>query len=108
MPRINLPASTFRHPEDARSQVLSGIACFEKIFGFRPIGIWPSEGAVNDEALAIIAECGLKWAASDEEILSLSITGGLGAGREALYQPHSFHSHGIDLRLFFRDHALTE
>jgi alpha-amylase/alpha-mannosidase (GH57 family) len=108
LPRINLPAATFRHPEDARSQVLSGIAFFEKIFGFKPIGIWPSEGAVSDEALAIIAECGLKWAASDEGILSHSITGGLGAGREALYQPHSFNSHGNELRLFFRDHALSD
>jgi alpha-amylase/alpha-mannosidase (GH57 family) len=108
MPRVNLPATRFRHPEDARNQVLSGIAYFEKIFGFTPTGIWPSEGSVSDEALAIIAECGFKWAASDEGILSHTMSGGLGLGREALYQPYSFVNDGRELRLFFRDHALSD
>jgi len=108
MPRINLSAVRFRHPEDARSQVTSGIAYFEKIFGFTPAGIWPSEGAVSDEALAIISECGLKWAASDEGVLVNTIPGGLGPGRERLYQPYSFASDGNKLRLFFRDHALSD
>jgi alpha-amylase/alpha-mannosidase (GH57 family) len=108
MPRSNLPTTRFRHPEDARSQVLSGIAYFEKTFGFTPTGIWPSEGSVSDEALAIIAECGLKWAASDEGILANTTSGGLGTGREALYQPYSFVNDGRELRLFFRDHALSD
>lgn len=108
MPRVVLPATRFRHPEDARSQVAGGIACFERMFGFAPVGMWPSEGAVSDEALAIIAECGLTWAASDEGVLVRSIAGGLGPGREALYQPYSFRSAGRELRLFFRDHALSD
>lgn len=108
MPRINLPGTRFRHPEDARGQVLSGIAYFEKIFGFAPIGIWPSEGSVSDEALAIIAECGLKWAASDEGILAHTTSAGLGMGRESLYQPYSFVNDGGELRLYFRDHALSD
>jgi len=108
MPRVNLPATRFRHPEDARSQVVLGMAFFEKVFGFAPAGMWPSEGSISDEALAIIAECGLKWVASDEDVLLRSITGGLGPWREALYQPYSFSAHGNDLRLFFRDHALSD
>jgi alpha-amylase/alpha-mannosidase (GH57 family) len=108
MPRATLPATRFRHPEDARSQVAQGIACFEKILGFAPAGMWPSEGSVSDEALAIIAECGLKWAASDEGVLVRSISGGLGPGREALYQPYSFTGDKKELRLFFRDHALSD
>jgi len=108
IPRINLPSARFRHPEDASSQVLSGIACFEKLFGFTPVGMWPSEGAVSDEALAIIAASGIKWVASDEGILVHSISGGLGPGREALYQPYFFNGDGTELRLFFRDHALSD
>jgi len=108
MPRIMLPAVRSRHPEDARCQVASGIACFERMFGFRPAGIWPSEGAISDDALAIIAECGFKWAASDEGVLLRSISGGLGPGREALYQQYSHVAGGNDLRLFFRDHALSD
>jgi hypothetical protein len=108
IPRINLPSAGFRHPDDARAQVKLGIACFEEIFGFRPAGIWPSEGAVSDDALSIIADCGLKWAASDEGILSLSIPGGLETGRGALYHPYSFAAGDKEIMLFFRDHTLSD
>ena len=108
MPRIALPAMPFRHPEDARSQVRQGIRLFREKFGASPAGMWPSEGAVSDEALAVIAECGLGWTATDEEVLSRSL-GGLGPGREALYQPHLFLTGaGRDITLFFRDHALSD
>ena len=108
MPQVTLPANRFRHPEDARSQVAMGIAFFEKIFGFAPVGMWPSEGSISDEVLAIIADSGLKWVASDEEVLRRSIPGGLGPWRESLYQPYSYSANGKDLRLFFRDHALSD
>ena len=81
---------------------------FTETFGFPPAGMWPSEGSVSDEALAIIADCGLQWAASDEGILARSLPGGLGPGREALYNSHSFRSGERELRLFFRDHALSD
>jgi alpha-amylase/alpha-mannosidase (GH57 family) len=108
MPKVNLPSRHFRHPEDARSQVAQGIACFEEIFGFTPKGMWPSEGAVSDEALAILAEKGLAWAASDEWVLSHTLPGGLGRDREALYRPYAFHQEGRDIALFFRDHGFSD
>ena len=107
MPRVHLPELHMRNPEDARSQILSGIACFERVFGFRPSGIWPSEGSVSDQVLSIMADCGISWAATDEAILSASI-GGLGIGREALYHPYVFNNGGRDIALFFRDHTLSD
>ncbi len=107
MPRVHLPELHLRCPEDAKSQILSGIACFERIFGFRPAGCWPSEGSVSDQVLAIMAEAGIAWAATDEGILSASI-GGLGIGREALYHPYVFNKGGKDIALFFRDHTLSD
>jgi alpha-amylase/alpha-mannosidase (GH57 family) len=107
MPKVHLPATSFCHPEDARSQILSGIACFKRVFGFSPRGIWPSEGSVSDEALAIIADCGLEWAASDEGVLSASL-GGLGIGHEAIYHPYKFRHDSKELQLFFRDHSLSD
>jgi alpha-amylase/alpha-mannosidase (GH57 family) len=107
MPKADLPATRFRHPEDARRQVELGIACFEEIFGFAPAGMWPSEGSISDESLAIIADCGLQWAASDEDVLARSI-GTLGEARENLYQPYRFQSGANKLRLFFRDHGLSD
>ncbi|HEY6008864.1 MAG TPA: glycoside hydrolase, partial [Geobacteraceae bacterium] len=105
MPKASLPSVRFRHPEDARSQVANGIAYFEELFGFRPAGMWPSEGSVSDEALAVISACGLQWAASDEGVLSRSLSGGLGPGKEALYHPYAFAGDGRELALFFRDHT---
>ncbi|KAF0216080.1 MAG: glycoside hydrolase family [Geobacteraceae bacterium] len=108
MPRANLPAATFRHPEDARSQVAQGVAYFKEVFGFQPSGMWPSEGSVSDEALAIIAGCGLKWVASDEEVLARSLSGGLGTGKGALYHPYTFRHGARELGMFFRDRTLSD
>ncbi|HEY6872866.1 MAG TPA: glycoside hydrolase family 57 protein [Geobacteraceae bacterium] len=108
MPRVTLPAAGFRHPEDARSQVAQGVRYFRETFGFLPAGMWPSEGSVSDDALAVIADCGLSWAASDEGVLLRSLPGGLGPGREALYHPHLFRADDRNLALFFRDHALSD
>ncbi len=107
MPKAHLPVSSFRCPEDARSQIDAGIACFTRVFGFPPAGSWPSEGSVSDRALAEIAEAGLSWAATDEGVLSASL-GGLGIGREALYHPYLFAGRERDLALFFRDHTLSD
>jgi alpha-amylase/alpha-mannosidase (GH57 family) len=108
MPKVNLPGMRFRYPDDARSQVAQGIASFEKFFGFRPKGMWPSEGSISDEALVIMAEKGLAWAASDEWVLAQTLPGGLGKDREALYRPYEFHQEGHDIALFFRDHGLSD
>ena len=109
MPKVVLPDGVaFVHPEDARSQIARGIACFREIFGFAPRGMWPSEGSVSDEALCIMAEQGLSWAASDEWVLSHTLPGGLGADREALYRPYAFHLEGRDIALLFRDHSLSD
>jgi alpha-amylase/alpha-mannosidase (GH57 family) len=108
MPRATLPDCRFRHPEDARTQIEEGIACFQRLFGFAPAGMWPSEGSVSDEALAIIADCGLQWVATDEGVLTRSLADGPGPGREALYRPHTFHARGRELGILFRDHALSD
>jgi alpha-amylase/alpha-mannosidase (GH57 family) len=108
MPKATLPTMPFRHPEDARSQVLRGISYFTELFGFAPAGMWPSEGSVSDEALEILADCGLSWAATDEGVLVHTLPGGLGPHREALYQPYVFQRGGRQLNLFFRDHALSD
>jgi len=108
MPRANLPAARFRHPEDARSQVAQGIARFREIFGFTPAGMWPSEGSVSDEALSIIAGCGIKWVATDEEILARTLPAGLGPGKGRLYHPYTFQQGARELKMFFRDHQLSD
>jgi alpha-amylase/alpha-mannosidase (GH57 family) len=108
MPRVNLPESHFHCPEDARAQIRRGIDYFKKIFGFTPKGMWPSEGSVSDAALSIIAECGIKWIATDEEILAKSLDGGMGDHKEKLYRPWRYSCHQGEVGLFFRDHQLSD
>jgi len=108
MPRVTLPQERFRHPEDATAQIRRGLAYFQEIFGITPRGMWPSEGSVSDEVLSIIAECGLAWVATDEEVLAKSLDDGLGHNQERLYRPWRFATAHGDLRIFFRDHRLSD
>ncbi|MBW4054101.1 MAG: glycoside hydrolase [Proteobacteria bacterium] len=108
MPRTLLPTAAFRHPEDARAQIRRGISYFQEIFGFTPTGMWPSEGSVSNETLALITESGISWIATDEEILEKSLDGGLGAGKERLYRPWRYSSSQGEIGIFFRDHQLSD
>ena len=108
MPRVTLPTAVFRHPEDARAQIRRGIDYFKQVFGFTPTGMWPSEGSVSDEALEIIADSGIRWIATDEDILVKSLEGGLGDHKERLYRPWRFVCRQGEIGAFFRDHHLSD
>lgn len=105
LPGIHLPQRRFVHPEDAEAQVRMACERFEKLFG-RPLeGMWPSEGSVSQEALAIIQRHGIRWAASDEEILFQSLMKS-GIDRSS----HPLHAvYDVDgLKMLFRDHAISD
>src|SRR5256885_15925873 len=57
MPSVALPAR-FAHPEDAREQIVRGLATAEAAFGARPEGMWPSEGSVSPEVIDLLGSCG--------------------------------------------------
>jgi len=98
------PRTRFARPEDARLQIDRAIAFHQATFGRRPAGMWPSEGSVSDAAVQLIAEAGLTWIATDEDILSRS----LGRPMQAalLYRPYRLGVAGPVA--LFRDHALSD
>ncbi|MCK5825567.1 MAG: glycoside hydrolase [Desulfuromusa sp.] len=102
-PGLPLPAAEFRYPEDARLQVREGLRTANRIFGQRQRGMWPAEGGVSEAAVKILAEEGALWAATDEDILARSLSGGL-TDRSKLYQPYQY----CDLPLLFRDRELSD
>ena len=110
LPEITLPKNRFSHPEDARRQIRMGIEYFEKVFGYRPAGMWPSEGSVSDEALKLISGEGIRWVATDEDILSVSLGRSLRdssrhvVDSHSLYRPHMFEN----LSVIFRDHSISD
>ena len=103
-PEAARPRVRFARPEDARLQIDRAIAFHEAAFGHRPLGMWPSEGSVSDQALQLIAEAGLSWVATDEDILSRSL--GQPMRPELLYRPYRVGAAGP--AALFRDHALSD
>lgn len=115
VPQISLPEYRYNHPEDAEAQVLMAIDYFEKRFGFKPRGMWPSEGSVAEQIIPILAKAGIQWIATDEEILSLSLGRGVRGGGDdsiissgELYKPYKLQVNGAEINIFFRDHALSD
>jgi alpha-amylase/alpha-mannosidase (GH57 family) len=116
-PGLPLPQNRFRHPEDAREQLARGLDLHEKVFGLRPKGVWPSEGSVSEEALAIAHSVGVQWMATDEGVLGRSA--GLffardGNGRlpgqlaEKLYNIHRYENGSTAMHMVFRDHTISD
>ena len=102
LPDLPLPPR-WRAAEDAEAQVEEGLDRMEREIGRRPVGMWPSEGSVSGEVVGILARAGLKWAASDEQVLSAS-------EREGEADPsipwNLAEAPGLDL--VFRDHDLSD
>jgi alpha-amylase/alpha-mannosidase (GH57 family) len=116
-PGLSLPQSRFRHPEDAREQMLRGLDSSEKVFGKRPLGMWPSEGSISDEVFALAHALGVNWMASDEGVLGRSIDfrfardvhGRLtDGGAERLYAPWLYEKGDTRMHVLFRDRALSD
>ncbi len=97
---INLPKK-FAHKEDAKWHIQTAKQYMERIFEATIEGMWPSEGSVSDDALELIAECGFKFAATDEQIIKNS-------GFSDIYTPYLYENNNISLHMFFRDHTLSD
>ena len=104
-PGVTLPAR-FRYPDDAREQLKRAHSYMEEKLGAAPAGLWPSEGSVSDEALALSAECGFKWAATDNGVLARTLK--RDAGADLTYQAYLWQHSGRRLHLLFRDHYLSD
>ncbi|UCG92731.1 MAG: hypothetical protein JSV97_03210 [candidate division WOR-3 bacterium] len=109
-PNLAIPF-TFSYPDDALHQVDEGIKVFEKIFGQKPKGMWPSEGSVCEQLIPMLSQCGIEWIATDEEILARSLMvsfrrdeHGVPNHPELLYKPWNFQN----VRMVFRDRALSD
>ncbi len=110
-----LPQPAFRYPEDAREQLQRARDYHEAVFNQAPAGVWPSEGSVSDQALAIAAELGFRWFATDEGVLGRTLRIGFGrdgAGvpdnADRLYSPLRLRLGDREIIGFFRDHYLSD
>jgi alpha-amylase/alpha-mannosidase (GH57 family) len=114
-PGTPLPRRAYRHPEDAREQLRRAREYHERVFGAQPLGLWPSEGSVSDQALAIAAEEGFQWFGTDEGVLGRTLNAGffrdakgVPANADRLYKPLRVQLGGKPMTGFFRDHHLSD
>ena len=120
-PESGMPRQRFIHPEDARLQLERAADCHERLFGRRPVGLWPSEGSVSDAMAPLAAGAGFTWMATDEMILARTL--GTHFSRDAdghvdqperLYVPYRLDVPGDagvgagSITCAFRDHALSD
>src|SRR5436190_3292272 len=114
-PNARTPRQRFQHPEDAAEQLHRAVACHERLFGARPVGLWPSEGSVSNAMAPLVARAGFEWMATDELILArtLGVTftrDGFGHVEqpERLYAPYCLRAGGESVGCVFRDHVLSD
>ena len=105
MPDTPLPAR-FRYPADVEGQLAAAAAYHERLFGKKPAGLWPPEGSVCPEIIPLVAKQGLRWMASDEEVLFRSVQ-----SRDRftmLYRPYRVEHAGASVDMVFRDRQLSD
>jgi alpha-amylase/alpha-mannosidase (GH57 family) len=105
-PQAPRPEHRFTRPEDARLQISKAMDFHAAVFGERPRGMWPSEGSVSDDAVALMGGAGLQWIATDEDILSRSLGTPLADRPDLLYRPYRIGAAGPVA--LFRDHGLSD
>lgn len=106
-PQITLPAKRFQHREDAKIQVQKAVDYYTRCFGRPPRGMWPAEGSVAEEVIPLFAEAGVKWIATDEEIL-FRTNPALSLSRRNLFKPYHLSVMNSGINIMFRDHGLSD
>jgi alpha-amylase/alpha-mannosidase (GH57 family) len=110
MSEIAMPALSEYPGGEARSRwhIRKGIEVFERHFGFRPYGCWPSEGAVSESTLKLLEEEGFAWAATGQQVLnnSLKASGVEHLPENWVHMPYQVNEG--KLNMFFRDDGLSD
>jgi len=115
MPGCPLPQYLEKYPEDAIRHIKRAVEYHTEMFGEAPRGMWPSEGSVSQDIIEAIADAGIEWIATDEEILARSTDGlvardgqGHAIHPEKLYTAWRVEQNKKSLQMIFRDHGLSD
>jgi alpha-amylase/alpha-mannosidase (GH57 family) len=115
MPDVKLPRYTGGYPEDAETHVRRALEFHTQTFGARPRGMWPAEGSVCQSMIPLLVQHGVRWMATDEEILSRTTQGFVSRDHQGhvqnpdrMYRPYTAGQGDKELAVVFRDHALSD
>ncbi len=89
------------------------VRCFERVFGRRPRGCWPSEGAISNAAVRAIDAADFDWFATSASVLrgSLEKSGVVIAEEEEAQERQLNRAHGMPgcrVAGFFRQEMLSD
>lgn len=91
--------------DDLRLHIRKSLELFNTYFNHAPSGVWPAEQAVNEEALRIFSEYGIRWCVTDRNVLELS---GVDVTRPENYlRPWRIDFNTGSFYVFFRDPELS-
>jgi alpha-amylase/alpha-mannosidase (GH57 family) len=103
----------FSWPADAETQVTLAVEQHAAIFGSKPRGLWPAEGAVAPELIPIMQRAGIEYFCSDEENLFASLKidpewKGVNVDHLELFQGWRIQYDGAEVNAVFRERPLSD
>lgn len=113
MPNAPLPVNKNYPGGQARavSHIESASQFHADLFGTKPRGMWPAEGAVSHAGLSLMAQHGVEWAATGQGVLANSLHKSnlpVDNPLDYLYQPYRITNGQQDILCFFRDDHLSD
>ncbi len=109
MPEV--PLGTYRNypggEERVRWHIEKGLSVFEHFFNRRPLGCWPSEGAVSNATVRLLNEYGFQWCASGESVLRNSLNHH-DLSQHGNWLHRGYRVHSAPMTCFFRDDGLSD
>ncbi len=107
VPDIDLPTAQAYPDGEQRTEwhIQHGLEVFERFFGFRPKGCWPSEGSVSTATVAQLSAAGFNWLATGETVLRNSLSAS-DASHNCIHNAYQLEPHAINC--FFRDDGISD
>ena len=107
---VILPRKSIQGYDDACWHIEEAKQYHTNCFNRSPEGMWPSEGSISDESVRLFGKSGLKWIASDEDVLAGSIKKSFHneANRNLIYQKYIYHCGNESIHIFCRDKVLSD
>ena len=112
MPGRTFP-SRFAWPADAEAQITLAVDQHAAIFGSRPKGLWPAEGAIAPELIPLMQRAGIEYFCTDEENLFASLKTdpawkGANVDHLELFQGWRVQHGGAEVSAIFRERPLSD
>lgn len=103
----------FHWPEDAEAQLRLAVEQHETLFGMKPRGFWPPEGAIAPEIVPLMEKVGLEYFCTDEENLFHSLAKDPAyntkpADHLELFQTWQVTHDGASVNAIFREKPLSD